>query len=768
MPYMMRRDHVSKPYRLAPRLRLKSFQRLVRLKWSTQRRKFLAWLLLRILRARHWTLTKSAFVGNYMGAYSATLIGFAAGAAFFFLAPDEFFSSSAIKSSEVHLAVAGIAGTALALMFSLAIIPAQRAVDAFSTAILRLYARDKTILLVFLLLSLIGVVSVLMGTGWAFSISTRYTLAVQILFLGITLDAIRRFYLRALQLLDPVVALSLVRQACAHQINKMGSDVERSVRIGNLFLGRDADDRSLRFIYHSQSNLQNWLQQWTGQLNEFAAKSLLRRDTLAAKFAVGTIADIGARYAEMRRSSVVLLPDRTHPLSGSSDISSMLTDVCENIRKICQDAAIQKNEAVVQQCCSSLAELTAHTMTITNASPVTRAPLAYSPMYYLDNCTKIAINAKMEDGVLAAVRGCRVIIGGISKEVDTNDVVSKMIEMLNHIAVESYKNDSTVNCFAAAEMMLMASFCEIRTRGFHGRRSITKDVLGKISDLVGFEFIMEAAGKRRFQTFPPYNITNEFKISRIFEEIAKKIEAPPEGCPYSNAFYELEDAARDFVQHYRSVADKVRFTGILLEKWIIESVLECIYVYLRIMETPPKNTDRHLDLIENELGWFIGVPTFFFRKGENFAFYHAEETCSRLAAVGVTLIEFRRPDAALACGKAIQSIATSAVFSKSTDFQNNVRSYVKCVRNLEVLARTAEAFDLTGEGSTLRSYITHPEGVIQEAGTSLSEQLAGVPGYIDKELESEHWGLQLEPNPIAMLRKLLRDKKRAVDENVSP
>jgi hypothetical protein len=41
----------------------------------------------------------------------------------------------------VHLAVAGIAGTALALMFSLAIISAQRAVDAFSTVDLPLSNR---------------------------------------------------------------------------------------------------------------------------------------------------------------------------------------------------------------------------------------------------------------------------------------------------------------------------------------------------------------------------------------------------------------------------------------------------------------------------------------------------------------------------------------------------------------------------------------------------------------------------------------------------
>ena len=763
----MRIDHVSKPYRYLPIRRLQSFRRLARLKWSVQRRKFLAWLLLRILRARHWTLTKSAFVGNHIGAYSATLIGLTAGAALFFWAPDDVFSDSATKY-EVHLAVAGIAGTALALMFSLAIIPAQRAVDAFSTAILRLYARDKTILLVFLLISLIGVVSVLMGTGWAFSISTRYTLAMQILFLGITLDAIRRFYLRALQLLDPVVALSLVRQACAHQINKMGRDVERSVRVGKLLHGADADERFLRFRYHSQSNLQVWLQQWTGQLNEFATKSLSRRDTLAAKSVVRTIAEIGARYTEMRRSSVIILPDGMNPFEGTSDISSLLDNVCENIKQICEDAAAQRNEAVVQQCCSSLSELTAHSMTITHESPVARAPLAFSPMFYLDYCAKIAIKAKMEDGVLAAIRGCRRIISRANSKTDTRSVESKLIDMLNHVAIESYNKKSSVSCFESVEMMLIASFHEVQTRGYHGLGSITKDVLTRISDLVRYECGMEAIGERKIQTFPPYNITNEVRISGIFAEIANNVKPSSEERPYSNPFHELEDAASDFVQHYRSIANHVPFKGLLLEKWIIVSLHECIDVCLRILEHPPQNTALHLDGIEKKLCWLIGIPSFLFKEGERFAFDHAEEACSRLAASGMNLIRIKRLEPALACGRTIRSIAKAAIFSNSTGYQSNVNSYISCVTNLEVLARTAEVFDLTTEASTLRSYISPPDGVLQEQRASLSEQLAGVHAYIDRELKAERRWLELEPNPIVMLRQLLRDKKRAAAGNPPP
>jgi uncharacterized membrane protein len=74
-------------------------------------------------------------------------------------------TSATVKVSEVHLASAGIIGTALAMVLSLSIVPAQKAADVFSPAILRLYARDRTTLGVFALLSCAAMASLLLGTG---------------------------------------------------------------------------------------------------------------------------------------------------------------------------------------------------------------------------------------------------------------------------------------------------------------------------------------------------------------------------------------------------------------------------------------------------------------------------------------------------------------------------------------------------------------------------------------------------------------------------
>ena len=92
-----------------------------------------------------------------------------------------------VSASEVHLACAGIIGTILALVLSLSIIPAQKAADAFSPAILKLYARDKSTLWVFALLCTTALFSLFFGTGWTIGLSIRYGLALQFIFFGFAL-----------------------------------------------------------------------------------------------------------------------------------------------------------------------------------------------------------------------------------------------------------------------------------------------------------------------------------------------------------------------------------------------------------------------------------------------------------------------------------------------------------------------------------------------------------------------------------------------------
>jgi hypothetical protein len=137
----------------------------------------------------------------------ATIVAILAIAAFLGLFGD----SPDLKTSEVHLTCAAIIGGALALILSLSIIPAQRAAETFSPAILQLYAQDRWLVIAFLALVTAATGSVLLGTNFMPSLDARIPIGIQFLLLGISFDALRMFYKRA----HPIFELQRIMKVAA-------------------------------------------------------------------------------------------------------------------------------------------------------------------------------------------------------------------------------------------------------------------------------------------------------------------------------------------------------------------------------------------------------------------------------------------------------------------------------------------------------------------------------------------------------------------------
>jgi hypothetical protein len=322
--------------------------RLFRRKFRAAQKRAALRALMRLLKARYQVHEQGRNALTFGGRWIATAAGLLLAGLFAITLPDALLTSATLEVSEVHLhlASAGIIGTALALVLSLSIVPAQKAADVFSSAILKLYARDQTTLWVFALLSCATLVSLLLGTGWTFSLSARYTLAGQFVLLGASLDALRAFYSRTLNLLDPATALSLVSIECSRYIRRTRDGIERLVRINRLASGDDANSAAFRYGCYGRSSLSKALNAWTTQLEEFAHKGIARRDTQAVNAIVRTMAEIGKNYAEARRDSMLLLPDFSGGIPiGVSDINQVLDPIYGNIHAICENAAKQPNEA---------------------------------------------------------------------------------------------------------------------------------------------------------------------------------------------------------------------------------------------------------------------------------------------------------------------------------------------------------------------------------------------------------------------------------------
>lgn len=340
----------------------------------------------------------------------ATLIAILSASSFIVAGPA---SDKVTNATDVHLACARIIGGALALILSLSIIPAQKAAEAFSAAILKLYARDTTLLSVFSLLSAAAIASVLLGTGWTFGLPLLYALAVQVMLLGLSFDGLRFFYRKTLNLLLPATATGLVLRECRALTNKVRRRVDRGVRILQL-AGNSPDSRAVAgAVFFAQSQIAPALKGWIAQLEEFAHKALVRGDTHAVNEIITTMQIIGTNYADARRASVVLIPDWTNILAGgTSDISRVLNPIHESARLICRHAAKEANELVVSHCIRTFGRMAEHAMTILHEQNGLwrKAPLAFSPVFYLDLCVQIAIRAGMADAVLGGASALQAIL----------------------------------------------------------------------------------------------------------------------------------------------------------------------------------------------------------------------------------------------------------------------------------------------------------------------------------------------------------------------
>jgi hypothetical protein len=363
--------------------------------------------LMRLFRAQQVTVRVSGQAFAHAAGWSGTIVAVLIFVLFFAIVQD----TNALKTSEVHLTCAQVIGAALALILSLSIIPAQRAAEDFSPAVLKLYAQDRWLLAALLILALATAGSVLLGTNFLPRIDPRISIGVQFLLLGGSFDALRMFYRRTLDLLIPQTAIQLVIRECTKLLNRVSRFVEKLAGLQALATGQSAPTDASRAVYFSASQVSGSLRFWIAQLAEIAHKLIARRDTSAANDIVTAMGRIGTQYSEARRNSLILLPDFDNIFAGGvSDINEVLNPIYESIRVICEDAAKSSNELVARHCIKTKAGMTTHAMTMIHLSHgLKKAPLAFSPCFYLgcgrspSGITKTARTRRLRQPAIADV-----------------------------------------------------------------------------------------------------------------------------------------------------------------------------------------------------------------------------------------------------------------------------------------------------------------------------------------------------------------------------
>jgi hypothetical protein len=638
-----------------------------------------------LLRFRHFLVRAIYEDGEILRALSGTAIGLLFACIILTVVPLNVFTQSDWKMSEVHLASAGVIGTALALVLTFSLVPAQKAADAFTAEIVKLYARDWRVSGVFTLLSALTLLSLLLGTNWIREQSARYSLALQFLLLGSALDALRYFYYRMIALLLPTSALQLVLNDCEVLIKKEKRRIAQVARAYGV-LAHQLQDAELRWILHLNSKGHLKLRAWNGQLEEFVHKAISRGDTQAASEAIGTMISVGLTYATSRQDSMVLHTDfaRAFPVS-ESDVSNVLNPIYESLRNLCDNAIRSNREGVAISCIAGLgnAAVEAVTSLTVSSDSIRTAPLAFAPTHYIGACSNAAAAAAMDDALLAAIRAIGRILHSMPEDLVQSEIEAEGLDHLMAIAASSYRSDAAVVPFGAVRAMLAAAHREIRSA--HGSTDVLAKVLNNVSQLMPLEVEMDRQQKRILLTFPPYELGSKLSIPALVGIKIAALQPSEKVERWANPYSGLIDVVDVVSGHYRKLGRTVTFQGALLQKWTLDSLFDTAVLLVQTIETPIAGGEEYLDVLEEELLGLLGAVAFYF-SGDAFTAHYVAEACGRVADIALYLLELNRRDASRVCSQQVIQIADYAYANAKSEWV-----VAEIVARLELIRLGAEA-----------------------------------------------------------------------------
>jgi hypothetical protein len=631
--------------------------------------KVLKWLALFLFRIRR--------ISAYINYYLVTLLGFIL-ATCLYLPTAQKAIINFKNLDTIFIAAGGMIGTILALVFSLSIIPLQRAGEIFTPSITKLYRDDIVTQLIFSFLATFCLLSFILSIdGILFGIKSSVLLPLEIVMVAITLDLLRWHYRRISQLLEPREAIHRLSLNIVKYINQTQRTVSRIARIRWYTLSKEekanqAKEEIESALYMSASNHSNVLNTWSGELAEIAQKAVSRSETHTAEIAISTMAETACHYLSERKDNLMIFPSPdAFYLASDSDVRSVLTPIYEHLLDVNRNAVATKAETTSIHVVKSLGTIASYTVRLkARAFHKNTAPLTYAPLYYLKECVETAQRNNLDD---VALQGSDILLG-ITKAAPDNtqstDVHLPAIEGWFKISLAFLiTGKGTLANEVLKDMMTLAHHLQ---KGKHcGFTHILQDILEKIEALVP----LAIAHEKNFGSplvglplSPPYDLSNSMSIAHLVAGAASEIKKEENNKPWINPYSEFIELNEAIYRHFRNLAEKVDFGSSFILWHIIQTIKHIARVYLYLLKTPVTDNTKHIhDLVQQVLRheaffWVV------FSKATIISLLRAREACDALAWIGMAFYDAGYEDIAETSAGNIASIVDS--FFKTTKNPN--------------------------------------------------------------------------------------------------
>ena len=576
--------------------------------------------------------------------------------------------AAADRFEPIETVLAGLGatyGTVLALALTLSVIPIQRAGDAWSASILRLYRRDKVAYITFVSLGVLCVTSFAFAVRAPALLPVSFILAASLALLGVGLDLLRGYHARVCRLLDPQYAVEAGLKEAKTAQDRLNRIVHRNgwLRHRGPFIKRKpASSRELiestiylRFV----PGYPGILVEPFDDLAEMALRALARGEKPLARAAIAAIAELTNHCLSGRKRNLMLY--RGAAGANTSDVDLVTHPAYHLLRQISRAAVKAEDEVTAIRVSHAFRTIAVHTANLAAPafSPNT-APLSAAPLHHAFDCLRFAQSQGLDEVPFQSASILTELVYDVPKDIPFADLHACLVDGLHDIAAVFYSDRR----FELAEAVTKNQFLILSALSWEKARfaEALSSVLEKIALQVPLALENERAAEPADAYRPlkhAYDSTDMLSLAWLFGNTLRWLYHADDERDCQDTWALLLQLESVLADHLRKVAQDNEFGRSLLLREIDGLIKHVAVAVADFIDGPaPPHRGDHNELIRGFIGLLAFYPAAFRDKNAIHA-PRVEQCCDTVGYIGLRFLSSGRPDVLLNCVWCIESVVGS-------------------------------------------------------------------------------------------------------------
>lgn len=641
-------------------------------------------------KTRYWVLIVGRKAAAFLDAGAVTLSVLSVGSILFGLTdvaktfPDQY------TPEAVLVQVAATLGTIVAIVFGLAILPVQRAAEALSPAILRLYARDWRARFVFGFLGVACVVVFLVATKGIGALPSAVVFLAALLILALCIDLLRWFHRLTVELLDPVRAVRLATEEVKRVIRRVDKLVDRTAAVmlkttASMPGGDRADLQDIKgLLLQNDTRYAQPVNYWLEELGEIARKAAGRVEKRLANVAVGAISQGLQCYLEVRRDNLRAGADPTVLLVTTNNAKPVLQPAMETLIEVARTAIRLQDDDTALAVARAYADVAIFAANLTGKKlEKWRGSLASDPVSYLCRTLREGREAKLRELPFQGAAELKRIAMGFPPKGERSESLSLIVEELANIAGHFYARFEP----ALAEEVV-GYLAEMYAALLRDDAYLDRDILSKVNALAPLA-IASHTSAGLLMVNPLGGAYSLFRPSAFPYALARLLadaKFDPERA-WVNPYDDFVEVMHAFQESVRTMAEQIEFGSSMLLSDLNQDVFYLTEVIARRCAGPIQAGHAFESVLVNETSWLLSILWVAFHKKKNINKKRAEECCDTQAAAAMRFLLLGYPQISFDAVSNIRAI-TEALLAATP----NISAYAigDCLSRLDYIRLAAD------------------------------------------------------------------------------